>query len=127
MGSSTYSTPPFAQSSTSEGLIGREALARSVSPAQNFLKPPPVPLIPTVTWMPRFARPNSSAIASMIGNTVLEPSTFTGSARAASSFLHPPTATARPTATPSQRPVLRMRSLLSTCRARGTARICDGR
>ena len=45
----------------------------SVSPRQNFLKPPPVPDSPTVTftfcifW-------NSSAMASVIGYTVLEPS-----------------------------------------------------
>ena len=47
----------------------------SVSPRQNFLKPPPVPETPTVTrTLPRFWIWNSSAYASEIGNTVLEPS-----------------------------------------------------
>ena len=49
----------------------------SVSPAQNLLNPPPVPEIPTVTRTPGFAIWNSSAIASEIGNTVLEPSIAT--------------------------------------------------
>src|SRR5687768_6808466 len=71
-----YSTPFFVHSSTSVGLIGREALEMSVSPPQNFLKPPPVPEIPTVTLLPGFAFWNSSATASVIGNTVLEPSTL---------------------------------------------------
>ena len=35
---------------SSSALIGREALKMSVSPAQNFLKPPPVPDGPAVTW-----------------------------------------------------------------------------
>ena len=36
--------------------MGREALLISVSPRQNFLNPPPVPEIPTVTLTaPRFA------------------------------------------------------------------------
>ncbi len=47
----------------------------SVSPRQNFLKPPPVPDMPTVTrTLPRLEIWNSSAKASEIGNTVLEPS-----------------------------------------------------
>ncbi len=47
----------------------------SVSPRQNFLNPPPVPEMPTVTRiLPRLAIWNSSATASVIGNTVLEPS-----------------------------------------------------
>ena len=47
----------------------------SVSPRQNFLKPPPVPDMPTVTrTLPRLEIWNSSANASEIGNTVLEPS-----------------------------------------------------
>ena len=46
----------------------------SVSPRQNFLKPPPVPPMPTVTLMPLLAFWNSSAMASVIGNTVEEPS-----------------------------------------------------
>jgi hypothetical protein len=48
----------------------------SVSPRQNFWKPPPVPEMPTVTLVPGGAR-NSSATASLMGNTVLEPSTRT--------------------------------------------------
>ena len=46
----------------------------SVSPAQNFSKPPPVPAVPTVTLTPGFSAWNSSAIASVSGATVLEPS-----------------------------------------------------
>ena len=50
----------------------------SVSPRQNFLKPPPVPDMPTVTLtLPLVDRWKSSATASVIGNTVLEPSIFT--------------------------------------------------
>jgi hypothetical protein len=64
-------------------VIGREALEMSVSPRQNFLKPPPVPDTPTVTlYLPRWAFWNSSATASVIGNTVLEPSILTVWARA---------------------------------------------
>ena len=49
----------------------------SVSPAQKRLNPPPVPETPTVTWTPRSVRlPNSSAIDSVIGKTVEEPSTW---------------------------------------------------
>src|SRR3954466_1901351 len=47
----------------------------SVSPRQNFLNPPPVPEIPTVTrTLPFLAAWNSSATASAGGNTVLDPS-----------------------------------------------------
>ncbi len=46
----------------------------SVSPAQNFSKPPPVPEVPTVTLTPEFSAWNSSAIASVSGATVLDPS-----------------------------------------------------
>ena len=46
----------------------------SVSPAQNFSKPPPVPEVPTVTRTPGFSLWNSSATASVSGATVLEPS-----------------------------------------------------
>ena len=47
----------------------------SVSPRQKCLKPPPVPAMPTVTrTLPRLLIWNSSATASVIGNTVLEPS-----------------------------------------------------
>ena len=47
-----YSMPVFLQASTSVGVIGREASVMSVSPRQNFLKPPPVPEMPTVTRTP---------------------------------------------------------------------------
>src|SRR5690606_1022923 len=72
-GSSMYSTPDLPHISTSEGLIGRDAPEMAISPAQNFLKPPPVPDTPTVTLASPLA-PNSSATASVMGNTVLEPS-----------------------------------------------------
>ena len=39
----------------------------SVSPAQNFLKPPPVPEMPTVIRARGFAFWNSSATASVMG------------------------------------------------------------
>ena len=53
----------------------------SVSPRQNFLKPPPVPEMPTVTLtLPLVDLWKSSATASVIGNTVLEPSIFTSCA-----------------------------------------------
>ena len=61
-------------SPASSGLIGREASFMSVSPLQNFLKPPPVPANATVTLTPLLAFWNSSATASVIGYTVLEPS-----------------------------------------------------
>src|SRR5436190_9603534 len=70
--------PAALQSSISFLRIGREASEISVSPRQNFLKPPPVPEMPTVTliWF-FFDFWNSSATASVIGYTVLEPSTLT--------------------------------------------------
>ena len=46
----------------------------AVSPLQNFWKPPPVPEMPTVTLTFVCALLNSSATASVIGKTVLEPS-----------------------------------------------------
>ena len=51
----------------------------SVSPAQNFLKPPPVPDWPTVTSMPSPSGValNSSLAAAVNGATVDEPSTRT--------------------------------------------------
>src|SRR5687767_10524872 len=69
--------PDFWQAATSVSLIGREASAISISPRQNFWKPPPVPEMPTVTRVPGLAFWNSSATASLIGNTVLEPSSVT--------------------------------------------------
>ena len=46
----------------------------SVSPAQNFSKPPPVPDVPTVICTSGFSSWNSSAAASANGATVEEPS-----------------------------------------------------
>src|SRR5687768_13807858 len=46
----------------------------SVSPAQNFSKPPPVPETPTVILTSGFSSRNSSAAASVSGPTVLDPS-----------------------------------------------------
>jgi hypothetical protein len=77
-GSSMYLMPALAQSSISLARIGREAFEMSVSPRQNFLKPPPVPEIPTVTrTLPFLAFWKSSATASVTGNTVEEPSILT--------------------------------------------------
>src|SRR5687767_14774895 len=76
-----YSTPAARQSSISFLRIGREALEISVSPRQNFLKPPPVPEMPTVTLTaPFLAFWKSSATASVTGKTVLEPSILTSCA-----------------------------------------------
>ena len=72
-----YSMPAFLQASISVALIGREASLMSVSPRQNFWKPPPVPEMPTVTRLPFSPFWNSSATASLIGKTVLEPSRVT--------------------------------------------------
>ncbi len=64
----TGSTPFWAHSSSSSGLMGRDASLISVSPAQKRLNPPPVPDCDTVT---RTSRPslsmNSSAIAWLTG------------------------------------------------------------
>ncbi len=46
----------------------------SVSPAQNFSKPPPVPDSPTVIFTSGFSPWKSSAAAWANGPTVLEPS-----------------------------------------------------
>jgi hypothetical protein len=74
-GISMYLMPALRQASISSVEIGREAFDMSVSPRQNFLKPPPVPDMPTVTrTLPRLEIWNSSANASATGNTVLEPS-----------------------------------------------------
>ena len=42
-GNSMSSTPVFSHCASSAALMGRDAPAMSISPAQNFLKPPPVP------------------------------------------------------------------------------------
>ncbi len=63
-----YSIPSFSQSGTSSfSSIGREASEMSVSPAQNFSKPPPVPAAPTVMSTSGFSSLNSSAAASANG------------------------------------------------------------
>src|SRR5215211_4916276 len=59
---------------SSSGLIGREASETSVSPAQNFSNPPPVPEVPTEIFTFGFSPLNCSAAAWAKGPTVLEPS-----------------------------------------------------
>ena len=72
---SLYATPFFSHSGTSSSVsIGREASEMSVSPAQNFSKPPPVPDWPTVIFTFGFSVWNCSAAAWANGKTVLEPS-----------------------------------------------------
>src|SRR5687767_4218859 len=71
---SSYLTLFFLHASTSSSLIGREASDISVSPLQNFSKPPLVPDVPTVTRTLGFSPWNSSAAVSVRGATVLEPS-----------------------------------------------------
>src|SRR5215207_11211564 len=46
----------------------------SVSPAQNFSKPPPVPEVPTVIFTPGFSAWKASWAACANGATVLDPS-----------------------------------------------------
>src|SRR6187402_9450 len=109
MGSSMYSTPAVLQASISAGRIGLDALLTLTSSRQNFWKPPPVPEIPTVGVRPLgLALPYSSATASAIGNTVLEPSTVMSAAGASppsdAGWLPPPphaTAMAANAATPA--------------------------
>src|SRR5215213_4875076 len=67
--------PAFLQTGTSSsGLIGRDASEMSVSPLQNFSKPPPVPDVPTVIFTFGFSPWNASWAACANGATVLEPS-----------------------------------------------------
>jgi hypothetical protein len=66
-GSSMYSMPFFFASSISLARIGREAPATSISPRVNFLKPPPVPEMPTVTLAAPRSFWYSSATASVTG------------------------------------------------------------
>ena len=72
--SSRYSMPLSAAACASESLMGREALLMTVSPTVNLLKPPPVPETPTLTRTLEWILLNSSATASVMGKTVLEPS-----------------------------------------------------
>src|SRR5688572_17563132 len=76
-GSSMNEMPLAAHASISEALIGRDASLMSISPLQNFENPPPVPERPTVTRTLLLLRTNSSATASDMGKTVLEPSMVT--------------------------------------------------
>src|ERR671912_1004717 len=80
---SWYSMPLASQAAFSSSLIGREAFDSWVWPSQNFLKPPPVPEVPTVMLTPVFSVMNSSAAAEVNGPTVLEPSAVTVPVRAA--------------------------------------------
>src|SRR5687768_4654014 len=68
------STPFFWAASASDFLMGREASETSDSLLPNFLNPPPVPDVPTGTRTFGFAFWNSSATASEMGKTVLDPS-----------------------------------------------------
>ena len=72
---SVNSIPAAAHSAASSSLIGRDALEMSVSPAQNFLNPPPVPEVPTETLIFGFSSLNNSPAAAASGATVDEPST----------------------------------------------------
>ncbi len=54
--SSRNSIRSFAHAATSSSSIGREAFVISISPAQNFSKPPPVPDAPTVIRTPGLCR-----------------------------------------------------------------------
>src|SRR5829696_14394 len=72
---SVYFTPPLSQTGTSSSSsMGRDAVEMSVSPAQNFSKPPPVPDVPTVILTSGYSSLNSSAAASANGATVDDPS-----------------------------------------------------
>ena len=74
----TFSSPAVFSSAA---LMGREASLMSVrsplSASRNFLNPPPVPEMPTVTSILGSLARNISAAAMVIGATVLEPSTLT--------------------------------------------------
>src|ERR687897_51836 len=80
---SWYSMPLASQAAFSSSLIGREAFDSWVWPSQNFLKPPPVPDVPTVMLTPVFSVMNSSAAADVSGPTVLDPSEAMAPLRAA--------------------------------------------
>ncbi len=73
--------PFFLHAAASSSLIGRDASLMSVSPAQNFSKPPPVPEVPTTTFTPEFCSWKPSAAASDSGATVLDPSIWMVPAR----------------------------------------------
>jgi hypothetical protein len=72
---SSYWTPFCSQiGASSSSLMGRDASEMSVSPAQNFSKPPPVPDWPTVIFTSGCSLWKPSAAAWANGKTVLEPS-----------------------------------------------------
>ena len=75
--SSMNSTPPSSQAAISSSLIGREASAMSVSPAQKRAKPSPVPGPSTVMATSGLDSANAAAAAAEIGSTVDEPETTT--------------------------------------------------
>ena len=64
------------QDAFSSALMGLEALLISISPAANFLNPPPVPERPTDIFTLGFVLLYSLATAWEISSTVLEPSAF---------------------------------------------------
>src|SRR4051794_30442667 len=79
--------------SISLAVIGREASAMSSSPLQNFLKPPPVPEMPMLIFTSGCSLLKVLATASVMRNTVLEPSISIlplSLAEPSLSFLSPP-------------------------------------
>src|SRR5215213_9107282 len=74
--SSVYSMPAAWQVAASSSLILREASEMSVSPAQNFLKPSPVPGPSIVYLKSGLLAASASATPVEIGSTVDEPETM---------------------------------------------------
>ena len=74
--SSVYSMPAAWHSAASSSLILREASEMSVSPAQNFLKPSPVPGPSIVYLKSGLLAASASATPVEIGSTVDEPETL---------------------------------------------------
>src|SRR3954454_1062553 len=68
--------PAALQVAASSSLILRDASEMSVSPAQNFLNPSPVPGPSTVYVKPELDAASASATAVEIGSTVDEPETL---------------------------------------------------
>ncbi len=67
--------PAFSHAAISVAEIARDALDISVSPRQNFSKPPPVPEIPIeIFTRPEVVDSKYLAVTAMSGYTVLEPS-----------------------------------------------------
>jgi len=90
---SVNSMPLEAQSSASESLIAREAFENCVSPTpQNRSKPPPEPEMERLTTTPGWTAAYSSAMASVSGPTVDDPSISmvpsSGAASGAVSYTH---------------------------------------